>query len=162
MGGLHTCRQQRNGPAAVMKWRILRSHNMRRRSWNGRFFGAWANYGRDPNRVDRRLKAMKITRIESIPIQVPIKPAVAIRSGRGGSHLASPFVLVRVHTDEGITGLGEVSCTPRWSGEDQTTAVHFINQYLAPLLEGENPTDIETLTLKFRLAVAGNYFTKAG
>ncbi len=64
---------------------------------------------------------MKITRIETIPIQIPINPDRAIRGGRG-AHTASPFLLVRMHTDEGLTGLGEVFCTPGWSGEDQVTA----------------------------------------
>jgi muconate cycloisomerase len=105
---------------------------------------------------------VKITRIETIPIRVPLKPELAIRSGRGGSHTTSPFLLVKVHTDDGLIGLGEVSCTPRWSGEDQFTAAHFINTCLAPLLQNEDPANIETLTAKLRLGVAGNYFTKAG
>jgi L-alanine-DL-glutamate epimerase-like enolase superfamily enzyme len=105
---------------------------------------------------------MKITRIETIPIKVPIKPEFAIRSGRGGSHVVSPFLLVKVHTDAGIIGLGEVSCTPRWSGEDQVSAAHFIKTYLAPLLEDENPLEVEHLASKFRLGVAGNFFTKSG
>src|SRR5436305_3343066 len=104
---------------------------------------------------------MKITAIESIPIRVPIKPEFAIRSGRGGSHTVSPFLLVKIHTDAGLIGLGEVSCTPRWSGEDQFTAAHLIAAYLEPLLIGENPLDIERLTQKFRLAFAANYFTKS-
>jgi len=104
---------------------------------------------------------VKITRIETIPVKVPIKPELAIRSGRGGSHTVSPFLLVKVHTDEGIVGLGEASCTPRWSGEDQITAAHFINNYLAPLLLGENPIEIETLTAKFHTAFALNFFTKS-
>ena len=80
---------------------------------------------------------MKITRIETIPVRVPIKPELAIRGGRGLSHSVSPFLLVRIHTEEGIVGVGEASCTPRWSGEDQVTAAHFINTYFAPLLVGE-------------------------
>ncbi len=104
---------------------------------------------------------MKITRLETIPIRVPLKVELAIRSGRGGAHLDSPFLLVRVHTDEGITGIGEASCTPRWSGEDQVTGAHLIRTYLEPLLLGENPIDVERLTAKFRLAFAGNFFTKA-
>src|SRR6187455_529426 len=104
---------------------------------------------------------MKITRINTIPIQVPLKADVAIRSGRGGSHTASPFLLVKIFTDEGITGIGEASCTPRWSGEDQFTGAHLIRAYLEPLLVGEDPTQVEQLTKKFRLAFAGNYFTKA-
>ena len=104
---------------------------------------------------------MKITRIETIPIRVPLKPQFAIRAGRGGAHMVSPFLLVKVHTDLGLTGLGEASCTPRWSGEDQFTGWHLIGTYLEPLLIGANPLEVEMLTKKFRLAFAGNYFTKA-
>jgi muconate cycloisomerase len=104
---------------------------------------------------------VKITRIETIPIRVPLKAEFAIRSGRGGSHQVSPFFLVKVHTDAGLTGIGEASCTPRWSGEDQVTGAHLIRTYLEPLLKGENPANVIELTQKFRLAFAGNYFTKA-
>src|SRR3954470_23524226 len=104
---------------------------------------------------------MKITRIETIPVRVPIKPALAIRGGRGLSHSVSPFLLVRIHTDEGIVGVGEASCTPRWSGEDQVTAAHFINRYFAPLLVGQTLDDIGRLNAQFAAAVAGNYFTKS-
>lgn len=104
---------------------------------------------------------MKITRIETIPVRVPIKPELAIRGGRGLSHSVSPFLLVKIYTDEGIVGVGEASCTPRWSGEDQVTAAHFINSYFGPLLVGEPMDDIERLSAKCCSAVAGNYFTKA-
>ena len=104
---------------------------------------------------------MKITQIETIPVNVPISPERAIRGGRGG-HTESPFLLVRVHTDAGIEGLGEVSCTPIWSGEDQVTAAHFINRILAPLLTGQDPTEIERLMAAVNAAVANNPFTKAG
>ncbi len=104
---------------------------------------------------------MKISRIETIPIRVPIKPELAIRSGRGGAHLVSPFLLVKIYTDDEIVGLGEASCTPRWSGEDQVTAAHFIDAYFAPLLVGETVDEVERLRAKFAAAAAGNHFTKA-
>jgi muconate cycloisomerase len=69
--------------------------------------------------------------------------------------------LIKVHTNEGIVGIGESSCTPRWSGEDQVTGAHLIRTYLEPLLIGESPLEVEVLTQKFRLAFAGNHFTKA-
>jgi muconate cycloisomerase len=108
---------------------------------------------------------MNVTQVETIPIRVPIRPELAIRSGRGGSHSVSPFLLVKVHADCGLIGIGEVSCTPRWSGEDQTSAAHFINTYFAPLLVGESLTevaDIPRLTDKYEFPVANNQFTKAG
>ena len=103
---------------------------------------------------------MKVSRVETIAVQVPLQAELAIRSSRG-AHTASPFLLVKVHTDEGVVGLGEVSCTPRWSGEDQFTAAHFIQDLLAPQLVGENPADVERLTGKLRRALAVNPFTKA-
>lgn len=73
----------------------------------------------------------------------------------------SPFLVVKVHTDAGLIGLGEASCTPRWSGEDQFTAAHLIKKYLEPQLVGQDPLEIDVLTSKFRLAFAGNMFTKS-
>ena len=103
---------------------------------------------------------MKITRVETIPVQVPLHPGRAIRGARG-YHRISPFLLVRIHTDDGITGVGEASCTPRWSGEDHFTAAHFVNSYFAPLLEGEDPAEVDRLAEKIHCTVARNSFTKA-
>src|SRR5207245_4896790 len=110
--------------------------------------------------VYRGLPDVVITSIETIPVRVPIDERLAIRA-KGGTHSVSPFLLVRVHTDEGIAGLGEVSCTPRWSGEDQVTAAHFITTILAPLLIGQEPRDIERLSAKIRKALFGHPFTEA-
>ena len=88
---------------------------------------------------------MKITHIDTIPVQVPIHPKRAVR-GSLGAHTTSPFLLLKIHTDEGITGLGEVSCTPIWSGEDQVTADHFIKDFIAPMLRGEDPGSDEVLS----------------
>ena len=104
---------------------------------------------------------MKITHVETIPVQVPIRPEFRIRASLG-EHTESPFLLLRVRTDEGLTGLGEVSCTPIWSGEDQLTAAHIVARFLEPAVKGEDPRDIEALTVKMRRAVAGNPFTKSG
>ena len=103
---------------------------------------------------------MKITRIETIPVQVPISPQRAIRGGRG-YHTVSPFLLVRIQTDDDLVGLGEVSCTVGWSGEDQFTAARIIAGYLAPVLIGEDPTHIERLTALMHKTVANNPFTKS-
>jgi L-alanine-DL-glutamate epimerase-like enolase superfamily enzyme len=104
---------------------------------------------------------MKITRIETIPVQVPLKEQLSIRGSRGW-HRVSPFLVVRVHTDEGLVGLGEVSCTPIWSGEDHATAAHFIDTLISPVLLGTDPTELERICALLEKVVAGNPFTKAG
>src|ERR1044071_4690777 len=104
---------------------------------------------------------MKITRIESIPVLVPINPARAIKAS-GGYHTESPFLLVKVHTDEELIGLGEVSCTPVWSGEDHFTARRLIHTILEPRLIGRDPTHVEQLTRDMNASLPGNAFTKSG
>jgi L-alanine-DL-glutamate epimerase-like enolase superfamily enzyme len=104
---------------------------------------------------------MKITHIETIPIEVPLTPRLIMQTSLG-EHRFSPYLLIKVHTDEGLTGLGEVTCTPNWSGEDNVTAAHLIHRYLAPQLIGENPTEIERLTRRMNHALVGNPFAKSG
>jgi muconate cycloisomerase len=104
---------------------------------------------------------MKITHIETFPVLVPIKPERAIKSARG-YHTASPFLFLHIHTDTDIVGVGEVSCTPIWSGEDHTTAAHYIQNLLAHHLIGENPCQIERIMRLLNALLAENYFTKAG
>jgi L-alanine-DL-glutamate epimerase-like enolase superfamily enzyme len=104
---------------------------------------------------------MRIARIETIPVDVPIDPRLAIVGSRGG-HLTSPFLVLRVHTDEDVTGVGEVSCTPGWSGEDRVTAAHLIATYLEPALVGEDPLDVARLSALMNARLAGNPFTRAG
>jgi muconate cycloisomerase len=104
---------------------------------------------------------VRICAIDKIPVRVPIRAEFRIQ-GSLGSHLESPFLILKVHTDEGVTGLGEVSSTPVWSGEDSLTAAHIITSFLEPALLGEDPRDIERLTVKMRRAVAGHPFTKSG
>jgi L-alanine-DL-glutamate epimerase-like enolase superfamily enzyme len=103
---------------------------------------------------------MKITGIETIPVVVPIHPDRMIVGSRG-PHDVSPFLIVRVRTDEGLTGVGEVSCTPRWSGEDSSTARHVVDRYLAPGLTGQDPTDVVRLAGLMDGAIVGHHFTKA-
>ena len=104
---------------------------------------------------------MRITTIETIPVSVPLEPARMISSARG-AHDRSPFVLVLIHTDAGAVGLGEVSCTSRWSGEDSTTAIHVIDRYLRPRLEGRDPREVARLAAGLEAALVGHHFTKAG
>lgn len=103
---------------------------------------------------------MKITGIRTTPINVPIVRERATRGARG-DHSESPFLIVEVETDEGITGLGEVSCTPGWSGEDQVTARHLIATYLAPLLIGQDPRQITRLSALMHRHLAANPFTRS-
>ena len=80
---------------------------------------------------------MKITRIEVIELEAPLDKPWRIATFELKSLLAT---LVRVHTDEGLTGLGE--CIVRL-GPGATRAV--IEEVLAPVVVGRDALDIEGL-----------------
>jgi L-alanine-DL-glutamate epimerase-like enolase superfamily enzyme len=105
---------------------------------------------------------MKITKIETIPLSLPVKPFADGADKTGGKNAPSkyyrgdPFkivphrdengnklmdyVFVKIHTDQGIIGMGEA---PTDSVETIETVKFMIDRHMAPNLIGLNPFDIE-------------------
>ena len=108
---------------------------------------------------------MKIVQVEAIPFRLPVR-----RQFRWASLRAQlgAFVLVRVRTDEGLTGLGEATPLPDWGGdhgrrggETQETVTSVIRTILAPVLTGTNPLDIERAHAVMARVVRGHSYAKA-
>jgi L-alanine-DL-glutamate epimerase-like enolase superfamily enzyme len=76
---------------------------------------------------------LRITGIDVIPVDVPRRGAFDLQ--RGTTPPVSPFTVVRVRTDAGITGYGEGVTTVR--------GVHtFITDHLLEVLIGRDPFDV--------------------
>jgi muconate cycloisomerase len=103
---------------------------------------------------------MKITRLESIPVNVPLKAGMTTKTAHG-VHAESPYVILRIHTDEGLVGLGEATVAPRWSGETSAGCVAAIEGLIAPELIGEDPRQITRLRKRMDRCLKLNPFTKA-
>lgn len=103
---------------------------------------------------------MKITRIEAIPVLVPLRKGMTTKTAHG-EHVDSPYVIIRVHTDEGLIGLGEATAAPRWSGETSPGCVAAIDKLLGPALVGQSPLTITALCQRMDRCLKGNPFTKA-
>jgi L-alanine-DL-glutamate epimerase-like enolase superfamily enzyme len=103
---------------------------------------------------------MKITKIEAIPISVPLKKGLTAKTAHG-EHVTSPYVIVKVHTDQGLIGLGEATISALWSGETQAGTVAAIRDLLAPQLVGKDPRDITTARQAMDFIIKLNPFTKA-
>ncbi|MSR56817.1 MAG: mandelate racemase/muconate lactonizing protein [Planctomycetaceae bacterium] len=103
---------------------------------------------------------MHITRVEAIPIRVPLKAGMTTKTAHG-IHAESRYVIVRLHTDEGLVGLGEATLSPRWSGETTAGCVAAIEQLLAPELVGQEPQNISHLRQRLDRCLKLNPFTKA-
>jgi len=103
---------------------------------------------------------MRITRIHSTPIQIPLgqffynsKNAGTKREWGGRLSRVTPkrpspileYVLVHVETDEGLTGLGEAPADIGFFGQTLEGIRVVIDDYLGPQLLGKEPFDIEAL-----------------
>lgn len=88
------------------------------------------------------MRIMRITSIETIPFRIPFPiPNVWAR----GRMDAAEHVLVKVKTDEGITGIAE--CIPRETiyGETQQSIMVAIKELIAPNIIGCEVTDTEKI-----------------
>jgi muconate cycloisomerase len=108
---------------------------------------------------------MKITDIETIPIRLPT------RRVHQWANLTTPigvYVIIKLHTNEGLIGLGEAPVLKDWGGDHgkyfgetpQTTA-HIINDLLTPALTGADPRRIEFVHDMMDKAVKGYPYAKA-
>jgi L-alanine-DL-glutamate epimerase-like enolase superfamily enzyme len=102
-----------------------------------------------------------IAALETATVTARAKPALRVR-GQRVTHDSSTFVIVRVVTDVGVEGYGEITATPAWSGEDEVTATHFVRDVIAPLIRGRPLAPIDSLMRELDRVVRGNPFTKAG
>ncbi|MCK4274318.1 MAG: mandelate racemase/muconate lactonizing enzyme family protein [Dehalococcoidales bacterium] len=103
---------------------------------------------------------MKITRIECIPVS--IRFAKPMKMG-GGTADCADAVVVKIHTDEGITGVSETGDTSPWyMGESQDSIMHNINKVFGPqILLGEDPFNIERIVARMDKAAKLNNQSKA-
>jgi L-alanine-DL-glutamate epimerase-like enolase superfamily enzyme len=103
---------------------------------------------------------MKINRIECIPTSSPIaKPQVM--SGTVVTSIKA--VVIKMHTDEGITGIAESGDISEWyMGESQDSVTHLINNIFGPqILLGEDPFNIEKIVARMDYRVRQNNQAKA-
>jgi L-rhamnonate dehydratase len=86
---------------------------------------------------------MKITKVEAIELRMPEDQIKCIPSG------TQDTLIVKIHTDEGITGIGEVESSPRIAKAviEAPMSNCFITG-MGRLLIGENPLNVEPINHK--------------
>jgi len=88
---------------------------------------------------------IEINRVDIIPVSVPRSRTLNLATyGQLGVGTLN-FVLTKVHTDEGVHGVGECPPLPPLSPESQPVVVTMIREWLAPQLMGEDPFNIERI-----------------
>ena len=105
-------------------------------------------------------RVMKITHIETYPVEIAIKRERWMISSLG-RHRVSRYLLVRVVTDAGVEGAGEATVSARWSGETVWTAQAMIDRVFAPALVDCDPCDIVEIDRRMDALAAHNWFAKS-
>lgn len=108
--------------------------------------------------------SMKITAIEAVPFHLVPRRDFKWAGLQGD---LGRFVLVRVRTDEGLTGYGEATPQPDWGGdfgrrggETQRTVIAVIDKILAPALLGHSATDINAAVAVMNGVLVGHNYAK--
>lgn len=99
---------------------------------------------------------MQITSIDIYKYSIPMVPFTI---ATGTMHYAQNL-LIRVHTNEGITGTGECSAFPMIVGETQATCYEMAKEFAA-IWKQKDPLDIDARLQELDLFTARNYTAKS-
>ncbi|MCC6804293.1 MAG: mandelate racemase [Anaerolineae bacterium] len=109
---------------------------------------------------------MKITNIETLRVALPLRRPHRMAGGLEVE--LGKYVIVKIHTDEGITGLGEAPVLKEWGGdhgmyfgETAKTVMHMIDDYFSVVLQGEDPFRIEHIHNLLDRTAKGHFYAKA-
>ncbi|WP_432403516.1 mandelate racemase/muconate lactonizing enzyme family protein [Wukongibacter sp. M2B1] len=96
--------------------------------------------------------------IEVKVVELPLKKQwkISLYAAKTRGH-----AVVRILTEDGITGYGEASPAPAFMGETADTIKLVIDKYLKPILIGKNVFDIDLIHEKMNSAIYGNYAAKS-
>lgn len=103
-----------------------------------------------------------ITAVDVIPLRIPFRHALTESVGR---YEEVTHVLLELHSDAGVTGIGEVESYPLYERdgvEPQAGVVAILQSHFVPMLVGTSPFDIEATWRRMDEAVKGHLWIKAG
>jgi len=101
---------------------------------------------------------MKIQEIEMIPVRIPFKKLFRT-SHSARTHQES--VIVKVHTDERIVGIGNVDPSPGYSAESVSEIKKVLENHLIHVVVGRDPFTISMIVDSMDKAISGYYHSKA-
>ena len=101
---------------------------------------------------------MRVTAVDVWPVTIPFTEPFEVWRGVAA---AKHHVIVEVHTDEGITGIGEASPFLYYGAETQTDVMSMVRRHLKPIVVGTDPFEIEALNQTFDTVIDGHRFSKA-
>ncbi len=128
----------------------------RRAFLGGLAAGLGACRGAGPGRPE---EGSLIESVEAIPVAYPVRGRFKFFEPRPGEPPVRPSVVVRLRTRDGGVGWGQSVPTHRWSYETLESVTTTIERYLAPVLLGRDPEDLEGAHAAMDRAIAPGFST---
>jgi L-alanine-DL-glutamate epimerase-like enolase superfamily enzyme len=106
------------------------------------------------------IDATRIERIEIIPLRMPLKSAVKISDG--GARDFVDTLLVRLHTDTGLSGVGETQAWRRQgANETHASLCSAIRDHFEPHLIGVSPFSIASIMHRLEQSIYHSLYAQA-
>lgn len=104
--------------------------------------------------------SLKITRVETIPLSIPLRTPFKIANGP--ARPAVEVLLVRLHTNEGVTGVGETQAWRRQgSSETLASLCAVIASHFSPHLVGQSPFALSSIMHNLESAIHHSLYAQA-
>lgn len=104
------------------------------------------------------MRASKIIEVEAIALDMPLKKQWKISLYQAATRA---HAVVKITTEDGILGYGEVAPSPSFMGETGHTVALVIERYLKPVLIGKNIFDIEQIHKEMKFSIYANFAAKS-
>ena len=103
---------------------------------------------------------MRITGITATPVEVP-RQARFLPKTAHGSVRASRYVVLEIECGPGRVGLGEITCDPRWNGEEALETSRLLRGPLGDALLGADPLQWADVSGRIDRVVSNRPFLRA-
>lgn len=106
--------------------------------------------------------SIKICKVEMIPLHIPFATPFQIATARESSRDFLEVLILRLHTDQGIVGIGETQAWRRQgSAELLANLMHSIKTRFEPLLIGRSPFDINAIMYDLNATLYNSLYAQA-
>ena len=106
--------------------------------------------------------SIKIRAVEMIPLHIPFATPFQIATARESSRDFLEVLILRIHTDQGIVGIGETQAWRRQgSAELLANLMHSIKTRFEPLLIGRSPFDINAIMHDLNATLYNSLYAQA-
>jgi muconate cycloisomerase len=103
-----------------------------------------------------------IREIETIPVRVPFSSSFTIAAPHSPKRESVDVLLVKIHTNEGVIGIGETQAWRRQgSAEVLENQIHSIKTLFAPVMVGKSPFDVAAILAEVNAIAYDSLYVQA-